>query len=266
MSHDASAAHGHPHGHSHGHEHDPGHHGGHWEWSAYPFLASMGILALALAFSFQFVYHSGLWAAVTLGVGVVLVLAGVVGWTSEAMGAGEGLSYGAMGWFILAEAMIFVSFFANYWFNRLNAPFWPPEGTPHIDTMLPLVMTAVLVASSFTIHHAESQMHHGRLASARTWILLTVVLGAIFLGMSMWEWSHLMHGGFKPGTNLFSTSFFAITGFHGGHVIVGLSIFLAGVPSLMRGQPNLGFWRSAGLYWHFVDIIWFFVVSQIYFW
>lgn len=259
MSHDLSAAHG-------AHGHDDVHHGGHWEWSVYPFLISFGILALALAFSLHFVYHSGLWASLSLGIGFVLCLAGVVGWASEAMGGGEGLSYGAMGWFILAEAMIFVSFFANYWFNRLEAPFWPPENTPHIDTTLPLIMTAVLVTSSFTIHHAEALLHHGEQVGARLWIFVTVVLGALFLGMSMFEWSHLLHGGFVPSTNVFSTSFFSITGFHGGHVIVGLSMFLAGLPTLLRQQANLGYWRAASLYWHFVDIIWFFVVSQIYFW
>jgi cytochrome c oxidase subunit 3 len=75
-----------------------------------------------------------------------------------------------------------------------------------------------------------------------------------------------MHEGFNVGTNLFGTFFFSITGFHGGHVIVGLSIFLAGLSSAFAGKADLGFWRTAGLYWHFVDIIWFFVVSQIYFW
>lgn len=249
----------------HGHD-DEGHHHAHWDWSIFPFLASFGVMALALAFAFHFVYHSGLWAAVALGVGVVLVVGGVVGWTSEAMGHGEGLSYGAMGWFILAEAMIFVSFFVMYWFIRLQAPNWPPENTPHIDTTLPLIMTAVLVASSFTIHHAEGLLHHGDQAGSRLWVLMTMALGATFLGMSIYEWNHLIHGGFVPGTNTFSTSFFSITGFHGGHVIVGLSIFLAGLPAALRGQADLGFLRTAGLYWHFVDIIWFFVVSQIYFW
>ena len=257
MSHDVGAVHG---GDAHGG------HGGHWEWSMYPAIASLGILALALAFSFQFVYHSGLMAAVALGIGVVLVLAGVVGWTSEAMGHGEGLSYGAMGWFILAEAMIFVSFFASYWFMRLEAPFWPPANTPEISKSLPLIMTVVLVASSFTIHYAEHLLHEGNQAGFRTWLVITIVLGATFLGMSMWEWNHLIHGGFSISTNVYATSFFSITGFHGGHVIVGLSIFLAGVPSAFKGKADLGFWRTAGLYWHFVDMIWFFVVSQIYFW
>ncbi|HMW22575.1 MAG TPA: heme-copper oxidase subunit III [Burkholderiaceae bacterium] len=254
MSHDAGAAHG---------DHA---HGGHWEWSMWPAVASLGILALALAFSFHFVYHNGFAAVIALGIGVVMILAGVAGWTSEAMGHGEGLSFGAMGWFILAEAMIFVSFLAAYWFLRLESPFWPPEGTPEIPKTLPLIMTVVLVSSSFTMHHAEALLHAGNQAGFRSWLLITLALGATFLGMSAYEWNHLIHGGFNIGSNVYGTFFFSITGFHGGHVIVGLSIFLAGLPSALRGQAEPGFWRTAGLYWHFVDIIWFFVVSQVYFW
>lgn len=98
MSKVAGAAHG---------DTDP--HAEHWGWSVWPFAVSMGILALVFAFGFWFVYHMQFAATIALGVGVVLVIASVAGWTSEAMGHGEGLSYGAMGWFILAEAMIFVS-------------------------------------------------------------------------------------------------------------------------------------------------------------
>lgn len=254
MSHEVGAVHG-----EHGHD-------AHWEWSMWPAVASLGILALALAFCFHFVYHSGLLATLTLGIGVAMVLAGVVGWTSEAMGHGEGLSYGAMGWFILAEAMIFVSFLAIYWFLRLGMPDWPPEGTPAIPKVLPLVMTAVLVGSSFTMHHAEALLHAGDQAGFRRWLVVTILLGAGFLGMSAYEWNHLMQQGFNISTNIYGTFFFSITGFHGGHVIVGLSIFLAGLRSALRGQADAGFWRTAGLYWHFVDIIWFFVVSQVYFW
>ena len=257
MSNDASALHA-------GGGHEAAH--AHWDWSVWPFVASMGVLALALAFMLNFVYHQGFAAAIVTGVGAVLVVWGVVGWTNESMGLGEGLSYGAMGWFILAEAMIFVAYFVSYWLMRLEAPFWPPENTPAIPRVLPLVMTAVLVSSSFTIHRAEALLHRGDRAGFRNWLLVTFVLGACFLGMSGYEWNHLIHGGFTIATNVFGTSFFSITGFHGGHVIVGLSIFLAGLYAVSRGKYDEGYWRTAGLYWHFVDIIWFFVVSQIYFW
>jgi hypothetical protein len=114
---------------AHGNTHSAADHAAHWDTSVWPFVISFGILALPLAFSFHFVYHKPFIAILMLGIGVPMILAGIAGWVSEAMGKGEGLSFGAMGWFILAEAMIFVSFFAMYWFLRLGEPNWPPAGS-----------------------------------------------------------------------------------------------------------------------------------------
>jgi cytochrome c oxidase subunit 3 len=253
-----------------GHEatHQAAHHDAHdaWGTSIWPFVISFGILALALSFTFQFVYQSSFAAVLSLGLGIPLIIGGIAGWTSEAMGEGEGFSFASMGWFILAEAMIFVSCFVGYWFSRLEAPFWPPEGSVALPKMLPLVMTAALVASSLTIHKAEHHLHQGNRSGFINWLLLTIALGVAFLGMSAYEWNHLIHEGFTVKTNIFGTFFFSITGLHGSHVLVGLAIFIAGLFPAMKGNLSAGFWRTAGLYWHFVDIIWFFVVSQIYFW
>jgi cytochrome c oxidase subunit 3 len=241
-----------------------------WEVSAWPLVISLGILFLSLAFVFQFVYASGMWAIVCLGAGTPLTLAGIIGWISEAIGGehGEGLSTPAMGWFILAEAMIFVSFFANYWYQRLSAESWPPVGTPeHMPQLIPAIMTVVLVASSFTIHAGEVKLAQGNRGGFLGWLLITIVLGAAFLGMSGYEWTHLIVGnGFIPSTNEYSTSFYSVTGFHGAHVLVGLSIFLCILLPALAGKINHAFVKTGSLYWHFVDIIWLFVVSQIYYW
>lgn len=244
--------------------HDAGH--AHWDTSVWPAVISFGILAWALAFSFQFVYHQHFAALIAFGLGVPLIIGGIAGWVSEAMGHGEGLSFSAMGWFILAEAMIFVSFFVSYWFTRLNTPAWPPAGTPSLPAGYALIMTAVLVTSSITIHMAEEKMHHNDHGGFMKWLYVTMALGLVFLGMSANEWSHLIHEGFTISTNSFGTTFFSVTGLHGSHVVVGLGIFLAGLLPAMKGNVSVGFWRTASVYWHFVDVIWFFVVSQIYFW
>lgn len=248
--------------------HEAVHHEGHEAWgtSIWPFVISVGVLALALAFTFQFVYHNSFAAVISLGLGLPLILGGVAGWTNEAMGHGEGLSFASMGWFILAEAMIFLSCFVAYWFARLDAPSWPPAGSVALPKLLPLVMTAALVASSLTIHRAEHFLHAGDRSGLVNWLLLTIALGLGFLGMSAYEWNHLIHEGFTIKTNIFGTVFFSITGLHGSHVLVGLAIFLAGLFPAMKGKLSPGYWRTAGLYWHFVDIVWFFVVSQVYFW
>ncbi|MET0070116.1 MAG: heme-copper oxidase subunit III [Candidatus Thiodiazotropha sp.] len=240
-----------------------------WEVSVWPLVLSLGILFLCLAFTFQFVYASELWAFICLGAGTPLTLAGIAGWISEAIGGehGEGLSTPAMGWFILAEAMIFVSFFANYWYQRLSADAWPPLGTPEaMPVIIPAIMTVALVTSSFTIHAGEVKLEQGDKAGFMKWLLITIVLGIAFLAMSGYEWNHLIHQGFIPATNEYSTSFYSITGFHGAHVLVGLGIFIAILLPALSGKLNTAFVKTGSLYWHFVDIIWLFVVSQVYYW
>ena len=239
-----------------------------WETSPWPLVISVGILlALPLAFSFRFVYEQPLVAVLMLGIGTPLIVAGIVGWVREGLGdEALGLSPAAMPWFILAEALIFLSFFATYWVMRLTAPEWPPAGTVDLPRVLPLVMTAILVSSSFTIHVAEARLAASDRGGFLRWLLVTIALGVAFVGLSAAEWRELMHEGFTFSTNAYSTAFFSITGFHAAHVVVGLGIFVALLLPALRGRLNEPFTRSASLYWHFVDIVWLFVVSQVYFW
>ena len=252
--------------HEHAHAVHAEHAHAHWDTSIWPFVISFGILALAIAFSFNFVYLKPFAAVIALGIGIPMILAGITGWTSEALGKGENLSFGAMGWFILAEAMIFLSLFVAYWYLRLKAPFWPPAGSVPLPKLMPALMTVILVSSSLTIHRAEDLLHLDDRSGYLRWLLATILLGLGFLTMSGLEWNHLMGEGFTIGTNVQSTIFFCITGLHGSHVVVGLAIFIAGLFPALRGKVDQGFARTAGLYWHFVDIIWFFVVSQVYYW
>ena len=245
--------------------HDEGAHA-HWDTSIYPLVISFGILALTLSFMFQFVYHMSFAAVIALGLGLPLIIGGIAGWAGEAMGTGEGFSFASMGWFILAEAIIFISCFTAYWFGRLESPVWPLPGSVELPKLLPVIMTVALVVSSLTIHRVEHYVHAGDRTGVVKWLLVTIALGLCFLGMSAYEWSHLIHQGFTIRTNLFGTVFYSITGMHGSHVLVGLAIFITGFYPAMKGNLSPGYWRTAGLYWHFVDIIWFFVVSQVYFW
>ncbi len=243
-------------------------HDDHWDTSTAPFIISVGILALCLAFIFFFVYDSGFAAIISLGICAPLIIGGIVIWVNETIdGESEGLSVPSMGWFILAEAMIFMSLFANYWLQRLLTPDWPPAGTPaEMPVLIPLIMTVLLVSSSFTIHAGEDRLENGDKAGFTKWLKITMLLGAAFLGMSLFEWGHLIGQGFDVTTNVYSTSFYSITGFHASHVLVGLCIFLSMLIPALSGKINTGLVKAGALYWHFVDIIWFFVVSQVYFW
>lgn len=241
----------------------------HWETSVWPLILSIGVLFLApFAFAFYFVYNKPAMAILSLGIGTPLTVLSIAGWIKEGVGHKDepGYSIGAMPIFIVAEAFIFIAFFVSYWVMRLGLPFWPPAGTPEISKGIPIVMTIILVSSSFTIHMSETKIERGDRGSFLSWLVVTIILGVIFLGLSMNEWSHLMSEGFNFKTNAYSTAFFSITGFHASHVLVGVGMFICILIPALIGKMSKSFVKAASMYWHFVDIVWFFVVSQIYFW
>lgn len=250
-------------------------HGQEWHTSYWPLLGSVGVLFLVpLAFVFYFVYKNPMMSVICLGIGAPLTIISIAGWVKEgiedAHGYGEGHSVWAMPIFIVAEALLFVGFFAAYWATRLTAPVWPPAGTPDMPVTIPLIMTVILVTSSITIHMAEKNLEcecePGNKGGFLNWLIITMILGTAFLGLSAYEWSELIHEGFNIKTNIYSTSFFSLTGFHGSHVLVGLGIFACVLIPAFAGKINKPFVKAASIYWHFVDIVWFFVVSQVYFW
>ncbi|MDP1691487.1 MAG: heme-copper oxidase subunit III [Burkholderiaceae bacterium] len=240
----------------------------HWETSYWPLVCAVGILfILPFPFSLHFVYQHSMLAVACLGVGVPVTVWGIAGWVREGIeGHGEGLILPAMGWFILAEALIFAGFFAAYWFTRLTAPVWPPAGSVAMPKLIPALMTVLLIASSFTYHAAEGAYEANARARFLGWLVVTMALGLAFVGLSGYEWKQLMAAGFSFGTNIQSTSFYSITGFHAAHVLVGLGVFVAVLLPALGGRSNRHLVTAAGIYWHFVDIVWLFVVSQLYYW
>jgi cytochrome c oxidase subunit 3 len=249
----------------HGHVH-------HWETSVAPLLIVGGVLFMVVfAFIGWFSYKSPMLAAVSAGIGTPLLLAGIAKWTGEALTQKplmEGLSPAAMPIFIISEVFIFLSLFAGYWTMRLSAGAdWPPAGTPtNFNLVLPIIMTVILVASSLTYHVAEVKLEHNDKGGFKSWVLISIVLGLVFLGCTVYEYSHLLHMKFTPSTNAYSSAFYSITGFHASHVLVGMGIFITILLAAMRGLTNKYLTFCAGLYWHFVDIVWFFVASQVYYW
>ncbi|MBI5179117.1 MAG: heme-copper oxidase subunit III [Nitrospinae bacterium] len=252
-------------------EHPHFHAPSHWEWSTAPTLIVLGIFfSIPLAFAGHFVYHNSLMTSVFAGLGVPVLLWGISQWVSEGINSPEshhhGLSKVGLPIFIVSEVWIFIGLFSAYWALRLMAAQWPPDGTPHIGTNLPIIMTILLVSSSATIHVAEEKLEEGDVGGMKTWLILTLLLGTVFLGCTLTEYSKLIGEGFVPSTNAYSTAFFSITGFHASHVLVGLVTFLCVLIPALSGKTNKTFLACASVYWHFVDIVWFFVVSQIYFW
>ncbi|MBF0357327.1 MAG: heme-copper oxidase subunit III [Magnetococcales bacterium] len=243
----------------------------HWEVSWAPMVATFGILfALPLAFSAYFVYENTLLTVIFAGIGTPMMLAGIAKWVSETLHEKpliEGMSPVGLPYFIVSEVFIFLGFFVSYWAMRLSAGnAWPPEGTPEFNTQLPIIMTVILVASSITYHVAEEKYEHNDFPGFRKWLIISIALGLIFLGCTFYEYNHLLHQGFAPSTNAFSSIFYSITGFHASHVIVGLGVFIAILIPAFSNKAHKSLVFCGGVYWHFVDVVWFFVASQVYFW
>jgi cytochrome c oxidase subunit III len=167
--------------------------------------------------------------------------------------------------FIASEVMFFGGLFATY-FNAKAAAggeWHPPEGG-HLDLPLAAVLTAILVASSFTMQFGVWAIRRGDTGALKLWTGITLVLGIVFLAGQLYDYSQL---GFGIADGVYGTVFYTLTGFHGAHVFggaVGLTIVLA---RALRGQfsaRNHVAVEAVSMYWHFVDVVWIGVFSTIY--
>lgn len=188
--------------------------------------------------------------------------------TDHGHGAGEGehpdLRMFGLATFLVADGMTFAGFFAAYLTFRAVNPL-PPGSNYELELLLPTINTALLVMSSFTFHRAGKELHRQRLDGCRLWLLITAALGATFLAGQMVEYFTLPFG---LTSNLFASTFYALTGFHGLHVTLG--VIMIGIVwwqarqggSLSDSHP-FGF-EAAELYWHFVDVIWLVLFGILY--
>ena len=169
--------------------------------------------------------------------------------------------------FIASEIMLFGSFFTVYFFDRVvnhgvNGH-WPPPQF-HRPVYVALINTLILVTSSFTMHWATVSIKRGNRVGMQAGLFLTVSLGLTFLITQAIEYHRL---GFNTGDTSFAATFFGLTGLHGAHVFVGLSILTAMVVRAFRGhfspEDHHGV-EIAGIYWHFVDVMWIVVFVTVY--
>jgi cytochrome c oxidase subunit III len=173
--------------------------------------------------------------------------------------------------FLAGDAMSFGGLLAAYAALRFTSVDWPNPANV-LGISLTAFMTFLLICSSVTMVLGLEAIQFGDRSRFARFIGLTVLGGATFLGCQAYEWSHLIHRGLgltqNPfGANLFSTTFFLTTGFHGCHVFAGV-VYLTVI--LFRGMAgkydngNCNEVEIAGLYWHFVDLIWILVFTFIY--
>jgi cytochrome c oxidase subunit 3 len=166
--------------------------------------------------------------------------------------------------FIISEVMVFGAFFTAYFFLRVvNGDHWPAEGT-ELPKLVAGVNTCILVSSSFTVHWALVCARRGNRFGLQASILTTFLLGATFLFIQINEYVHI---GFAPQDTAQATIFYGLTGLHGAHVFIGLTLLAMVTVRAFRGHFTPEDHRGVevpGIYWHFVDVMWIIVFTTVY--
>src|SRR4029078_8656483 len=202
------------------------------------------------------------------------------------------LEYGKlmMWYFLMSDAFTFGAFLISYGTVRFSSHSWPDPnhvfnafpGAGHANLPLAFVslMTFILIISSVTMVLGVHAGHKGDRKRVMKWLVWTILGGLAFLSCQAWEWTHLYHegawGGHNPFVNIdgtqastnFTNFFFTITGFHGFHVLSGVVIniimFIMTWKGVFDRRGHYLMIEKAGLYWHFVDLVWVFVFTCFY--
>jgi cytochrome c oxidase subunit 3 len=191
----------------------------------------------------------------------------------------------AMMWiFLLSDTFIFSCFLTSYMTVRSSTTIpWPNPSEvfsleifgQNVPLLLIAIMTFILITSSGTMALAVNYGYRRDRFKTMMLMLATAALGASFVGMQAFEWSKLIHEGVRPwgnpwGAPQFGATFFMITGFHGFHVSIGVIYLTTIAIKVMRGdfekRGNYEVVEIAGLYWHFVDLVWVFIFAFFYLW
>ncbi|MGH7777372.1 MAG: cytochrome c oxidase subunit 3 [Candidatus Dormibacterales bacterium] len=174
---------------------------------------------------------------------------------------------GMMGMFIFlaSEVMFFGSLFAMYFYMYSSHLNWPPSGTRAVSVFpLPTINTVILLTSGATMHLSHVSIQRGDRRRYMIWLLVTIALGVAFEAGQAFEF---ITAEIRFATNQFASAFFAMTGFHGLHVLGGLIFLSLVLYRSARGQFNaehhVGVYACA-IYWHFVDIVWVFLFAILY--
>lgn len=241
-----------------------------------------------------------------LGAGLLVLLVMLVGWFGDQIresrqglyNAQLGRSYKqGMSWFIFSEVMFFLAFFGALFYARMIAvpwlggasnnvstgeilwpafeAIWPLTTTPDGTTTqamgwfgLPLMNTAILVVSSVTLHFAHVALEEDKRKALTNWLILTIVLGLIFLGFQGYEYVHAYRDlGLTMQSGVYGNTFFLLTGFHGLHVTLGAVLLIIMLGRVLAGHftkdDQFGF-QAAAWYWHFVDVVWLLLFVFVY--
>nr|YP_009320063.1 cytochrome c oxidase subunit III [Clithon retropictum]AVG72778.1 cytochrome c oxidase subunit III [Clithon retropictum]BAV89893.1 cytochrome c oxidase subunit III [Clithon retropictum] len=248
------------------------------EFSPWPLTGSMGALFLTLGLAGWF--HG--YSMSTMVLGLVLIALTMVQWWRDVIREGtfqgfhtgkvsKGLRWGMI-LFIVSEVCFFFAFFWAYFHSSL-APSpelgscWPPVGINPLNPFeVPLLNTAVLLASGVTVTWAHHALMEGDRINGIQGLIATVVLGVYFTFLQGGEY---YEAPFTIADGVYGSAFFVATGFHGLHVLIGSSFLLVCLVRVWTQHfsptHHFGF-EAAAWYWHFVDVVWLFLYLSIYWW
>ncbi|MEO8669078.1 MAG: cytochrome c oxidase subunit 3 [Bauldia sp.] len=253
--------------------------------SPWPAVGAVSALAAAVGF-ISFMHGASLLWVIPGFLGIIYTM---IVWWGDVIREGRAgdhtpvvqlhLRYGMI-LFIASEVMFFVAWFWAFFNASLLAGepneiarvaftggHWPPQGIEVFDPWhLPLLNTLILLTSGTTVTWAHHALIHGDRKSLVWGLVLTVILGITFTCVQAYEYAH---AAFSFGGNIYGSTFFMATGFHGFHVLIGTIFLLVCLIRAMRGdftpKAHFGF-EAAAWYWHFVDVVWLFLFFCIYVW
>ena len=171
--------------------------------------------------------------------------------------------------FLASEIMLFGGLFSAYILLRVGSPVWPPSGETHLNIPLATLNTFNLILSSWTIVKSWVALKENDIKGFKMFMGITLLCSVLFLVIKYFEYTAKFHHGIFPSTDNFFGIYFTLTGLHGLHVIGGLIL------NYYHWGPGLKMWEKeperftnrievAGLYWHFVDLVWIFLFPILY--
>jgi len=168
--------------------------------------------------------------------------------------------------FLGSECLLFGGLISTYLIYRSRFAAGPAPGDI-FDIPFTSVSSFVLLMSSLTMVLALSALQRGDIRNNRLWLLTTALLGSLFIGGQVYEFTTFLREGLGYTTSPFSSAFFTLTGFHGVHVSVGIIMLMSLYVSSLRGnlrRESAETVEIVGLYWHFVDVVWILIFTVIY--
>ena len=269
------------------------------EPSRWPIFGSVALFCMALGAALWF--NGGGFGPIVVAIGLAILIYMLFGWFGTVAGESEGGQFNrqvdtsfrwGMSWFIFSEVMFFAAFFGALFYMRvISVPWlasgdtseqlwqgfsaaWPSQGpglknvfSPMEAMGIPALNTLILLSSGVTVTIA----HWGLLKNNRSqlikWLMATIALGILFLGLQAYEYVHAVADGLTLKTGAYGATFFMLTGFHGFHVTVGTIMLIVILGRSIKGhfsaEHHFGF-EGVAWYWHFVDVVWLLLFVLVY--